>query len=374
MTTIDTPTDHPPPSTTQPDSVDVADAGSDTGPTSQRSSFFARHGLTNLDVLMMFVLVLITCAYTPLFFTWFWAPRAIMLFVVLPAGMVATGILARRRDRAARWALALIAWATLSAALSGGFFASFRGFVGQDTTVLFWAAALGLYSLGRLMSDPGREMLSKVVLVVLAVHALIGSLQMLLQIEGGNIALVGGRAIGLTPNAVYFGGFMAMGVALCLHRVATGSARVGLWSGGAALFAVALSFSGSRVAFGSVVIVSAILLIRHWGRALPLAVVGVVGGILVGSVITRTLGSGRDTASRLSARSRVAGARSGFVRGMHSSTGRSSGGGSGVSERRSRVISPSNMSRRSTTTRSNGTHTIWSSGPRSRSACRVSCC
>lgn len=267
---------------------------------SGRTSFFARYGLTNLDVLVMSVVVLITCAYTPFFFTWFWAPRAIMMFVTLPAGLVATVHLARQRDRAARWGLALIAWATLSAAVSGGFFAAFQGFVGQDTTVLFWAAALGVYSLGRMMSTPGRDLLTRVVLVVLGLHAVVGAMQMVFQIEGGDLALDGDRSIGLTPNAVYFGGFMAMGVALCLHRVATGTIRPALWSVGAACFGVALSFSGSRVAFGSIVLVAGLLLVRAPSRRLGFATGGVLIGVTLGSLIARIAGSGRDAASRLS--------------------------------------------------------------------------
>jgi hypothetical protein len=307
MTATDTTIGHP------PDSGEDGHAGIDRAnrqriddlildadDSSVRSSLFARHGLGSLDVLLILVIVLITCAYTPFFYTWSWAPRAIMLCVTLPAGLVATVSLARGMDRSARWGLGLVAWATVSAALSGGFFAAFKGFIGQDTTVLFWVATLGLYSMGRLMSHAGREMLQRVVVAVLAIHAVVGSLQMVLQIDGGNLGLLYGRSIGLTPNPVYFGGFMATGVVMCLHRVATTSRRMRLWGGGSALFGVALSFSGSRVALGSVVIVGAVLIARHRNRSVGLASVGVAAGVLVGTVITRVVGAGNDATSRLS--------------------------------------------------------------------------
>lgn len=276
------------------------DRSSADGAHRTRSSLFERHGLTTLDVLVMFTVVLLTCAYTPFLFTWFWAPRAILMFVALPAGLVATALLARRRDTAALWGVALIAWATLSAALSGGFFASFRGFVGQDTTVLFWAAALGLYSLGRLMSANGRAMFVRVSLCILAVHASMGALQMLARIEDGNLGLLYGRSIGLTPNPVFFGGFMAMAVALCLHRSAVDPERVARWSIGAGLFAVALSFSGSRVALAAVVVVSALVLAQYRQRSVVIATIGTAAGIGIGTMISRLVGTGLDATSRLS--------------------------------------------------------------------------
>jgi O-antigen ligase len=273
---------------------------SDT-PNPGRTSFFARHGLTNLDVLVMFVVVLITCAYTPFFFTWFWAPRAILLVGLLPVGLVAVGDLVRRRDPVAIAASAVLVWATVSAITSGGFLAAFRGFIGQDVSVVFWAAAFGLYALARRLSGSGKRIFPTLLLWVFGLHALVGLLQMLFQVQDGNLGLLYGRSIGLTVNPVFFGGYMAMASVLSFERADradTGElprSAVAL----AGCFGLALSLSGSRAALAAVVLVAAFLLATRHSRRIAVAAAVWVGGFLAGSLLARAIGADTDSASRL---------------------------------------------------------------------------
>lgn len=297
MTTLDDSVARPIESADHP-SVAARDVPAD--PPNERS-LLTRHGISQLDVLVMFAIVLITCAYTPFFFTWFWAPRAIVLLGLLPVGLVALASLVRRRDAVAIATSAVLAWATISAVFSGGFLAAFRGFIGQDVSVMFWAASFGLYALGRRMSDAGRRVVPTLMLWIFGLHALVGVLQMLFQIEASNLGLLYGRSIGLTINPVYFGGYMAMASVLCFDQLdtAASSVRIRTTMGLALLFGVAVSFSGSRVALGAVVVVGCCLIIGRRSRRSALGACLWGLGVAVGSVAARVVGADRDSASRL---------------------------------------------------------------------------
>ena len=121
-------------------------------PTTVSKSTFARYGLTTLDVLLCFAVLIVMCAYTPFFHTWFWAPRmAVVLAAVLP-GMIALGLLVAKGDRAARTGAAFLSWALVAAALSDNWWLSFRGTIRQSTFVLSYMAGFGLWALAQSMT------------------------------------------------------------------------------------------------------------------------------------------------------------------------------------------------------------------------------
>ena len=273
---------------------------SGSSPREARSAF-ARHGLSTLDVLMSFAVLAAMCAYTPFLYTWFWAPRmAIVLATVLP-GMIALGCLARGGDRAARLAVGFLAWTFVSAMFSDNAWLSLRGTIAQNTFVLSYAAALGLWALAHYMSKAGRRLMLGAVLVGVSLNGVVGAIQIFFQLDDRNLGLSGGRAVGLTPNPIELAALMLVGLFICLVLVSEGSlgshrlALLGLFGYGSVL-----SFTSTRIALIAFLVVSIGTLATRRNRNQLAGFGFALLGVVSGTVLSRLFGSVGDVLSRSS--------------------------------------------------------------------------
>ncbi len=256
-------------------------------------------GLNGADLAVLASLFFLPCAFLPIFQMSWWTPRMMVLLAVIPAGLVAVWRLARAGDIAARWACACVVICFVSALTANSFLASFKGYIGQDASVLAFLGAFALWALARFMSADGNRLVVPVLLSALGANLFIATLQVVARIENGPLALQAGRATGFTPNPVYLGALMAGATALCLHRLATVGDRRRVWAFGVFAFSIGVAFSGSRVALGAVVLVALFCFIRGDRVWAALGVLIAVAGSVVGSFVARTVVSGRDSVSRL---------------------------------------------------------------------------
>jgi O-antigen ligase len=219
-----------------------------------------------------------------------YTPRMVLLLLAVLPGVVALLRLARRRDPAGVAACVLAAWILLAALFSGAPRLALGGVFGRESSALIAIGVLGLWALGREMSQPARRLLVPVLLTALALSALVGFLQILMAIDTGAFARTDDRANGLTTNPVYFGSLMGGAAAFAAYRWRQ-RVRPELMLGLVGVFAFAVNLSGSRVALGAPMVVIAVIAARSgWTRGwqLPLAYlagtvvsvwfVGVAGG------------------------------------------------------------------------------------------------
>ncbi len=99
----------------------------------------------------------------------------LLLLAALP-GVVALVRLARRRDRAAVAACVLAVWILVAALFSGAPRLALGGVFGRESSALIAIGALGLWALGRELSEPGRRLLAPVLLSALAIECARGLL------------------------------------------------------------------------------------------------------------------------------------------------------------------------------------------------------
>ena len=134
----------------------------------------------------------------------------------LPLGVVLLVRLAWNRDRAALAAVAFVVWAFVAALASGAPWRSIVGQVdGNTESVVIFLGVFGFWALARRMSDRGRALVGPVLVGALALSALVGVLQIVLDIRTGSLAQVSGRAGGMEGNAVLFSATLCGAAAWC---------------------------------------------------------------------------------------------------------------------------------------------------------------
>ena len=261
-------------------------------------STFARLGLSSGDLLILAVAFFFCTAIGPFFVFPTYTPRMVLLLLALLPGIVALIRLARRGDRAALAACALALWIVVAALFSGAPRLALGGVFGRESSALIAIGALGLWALGRELSEPARQLLVPVLLTAFALSALVGFFQILLSIDTGVFARTADRASGLTTNPVYFGSLMGGAAALGAARWRQRQ-RPELMLGFVAVFAFAVNLSGSRVALGATVLVVAYITTRTgWkvGWQLPVAY---LAGTLVSVGFVAAFGDGQGATARV---------------------------------------------------------------------------
>jgi O-Antigen ligase len=246
---------------TEPDLLAETVVGDQVG---RGHSQFARWGLTSHDVLVLAAGALF-CAGTGPFEFGGWTLRMAALLAGLPLGVVLLVRLAWNRDKAALAAVAFVVWAFVAALASGAPWRSIVGQVdGNTESVVIFLGVFGFWALARRMSSRGRALVGPVLVGALALSALVGVLQIVLDIRTGPLAQVGGRAGGLEGNAVLFSATLCGAAAWCssvnISAASIRSRRVSLAC--LVFFALAIGLSGSRVSVASILLVSVVVCLR----------------------------------------------------------------------------------------------------------------
>jgi O-antigen ligase len=263
-------------------------------------SQLARWGLSAHDVLVLAAGFLFCAGAGPFEFGG-WTPRMAALLAGLPLGVVLLVRQAWRRDRAALAATAFLLWAFIGAMASGAPWRSIIGQVDGNThSVVIFCGVFGFWALARNMSDRGRALVGPVLVGSLGLSAMVGVLQIVLDISGGPLAYVGGRAGGLEGNAVMFATTLCGACAWCASTaISAGAARSRLAAlTGVAIFALAIGLSGSRISIIAIIVVSAAVC---W-RARDLRSLRVPGAAVVGLLasfgLQRVVQLGADSVQR----------------------------------------------------------------------------
>jgi O-antigen ligase len=237
--------------------------------------------LSPVDATVIVLAVLLVVCFLPalLFDSW-----TLRLALMLPLGVL--GVAHLVRSAAARHLpsillFAFVAWSFFSALLSGAVRSGLIGEAGRELSWITVTLAAGLWATGRTASERCRDALAPVLLAAIAVNALVGTLQVLLQVEVGSLALYFGRPVGFSVNPVYFGAISAAGASL-------GVALAGRswWRIAATLLAAhGVALSGSRVAVGATLISCVALVLLRRERRVALLSIGTVAAMVLGAYV-----------------------------------------------------------------------------------------
>jgi O-antigen ligase len=232
--------------------------------------------------------------FSPLVGVGSWTVRAAALIVVAALAPSLLGAMRTGPLRlAASAATALLAVASLSAALSPDPVAAITGRYAQGTGLVFVIGIAGAWALGAAAANRA-DRVSTALLAVAVVNGLIGVLQATGLVTIPGTGLVDGRAPGLLGNPVQLAALLTGGLAL-----AVGGARRRPAAAVAVAFsmAFALQATGSRYALVAAVVVVAAGVVRHrWALGAVLAA-AVVAGSAAGIVALSgtELGTGSAT-------------------------------------------------------------------------------
>jgi O-antigen ligase len=232
----------------------------------------------------------------------YWTPKAALLLVALVPGLVALTRLVAARERAAIAAAAFLGISALATVLSPSPLLSLVGLYIESSSLLFVAALLGSWALGRGLSAPAARVLGSVVIAAGVANAVMAWLQMSSSFAGGMFDKFDGRAPALLGNPVHATAFLVGAFALAVERLQSGDAlprgaRVG-YLAAAALFASGVQLSGGRTGLVLLALVGLRALLRiGWRTTAILAVVGAVGVLAASATFTSDTGAASRLAS-----------------------------------------------------------------------------
>ena len=268
-------------------------------PRSTRSQF-ARWNVTTHDVLVL-VAGAVFCVGTGPFEFSSWTPRMAALLAGLPLGTVILVRLAWHRDKAAVAALAFLAWGLIGALASAAPMRSFLGEVNGNTqSVVMFAGVFGFWAIARTLSERGRTLVGPVLVAALGVSALVGALQIVLDVRTGILGAVGGRAGGLEGNAVYFSTELCGALAWCASTALSSaqSRTRGINLVGVAFFGLAIGLSGSRVSIIAIIVVCAAVCWQARSLRSMTVPTAAALGLIVSVMMQRSIDAGADSVQR----------------------------------------------------------------------------
>lgn len=258
-------------------------------------SLAGRLGLTDADALIVVLGALYVVAFGPFFHSFLWTPRVILLLGALPFGLYELVRLVRNGDRPAIAGSLLIGWALFVGLLSDAPISSILIVNGRWDSVLWLAAALGMWALGRRLSPRGRSVLGMAFLGACGASGVVGVLQATFDITYEPLVAQGQRAAGFGVNPVYFGATMAGAAGYCVRAFVERSHRThARWAlAGVTLGLFLVTLSGSRIALASCVLLIVVgIAITRSARSL-LLIPAAACGMLVGTLLQRR-GSGSE--------------------------------------------------------------------------------
>lgn len=258
---------------------------------------FGVAGLSALDVFAALAGCFLVVVFAPGLLLESWTPRAAVLGATLPTGLVCLTAMVVRRDRAALAAAGFLCWALVVGLTSENQRVAVVGVVARDASWLFHAACFGLWAIGRRMTDVGRRLLGIALVGGTTVQSMVAVAQVALWVEGGAVALVGERAVGLTHNPVPFGTLVAASAVLLACAMFDAGPRpftVGLLG----LHSMAIALSGNRSALVALVAGLAFARWRGQPRRGVVVLLTIVTGLVVGSVAMRWRAPGASALER----------------------------------------------------------------------------
>lgn len=265
------------------------------------SSILLRLGLTPVDAAIIVVACLVVVAYLPPLFFEGWTLRMAIILAAGPIGLALLVRLARNGDRAAGLLGAALIWTVFVSLFSGAPRSALLGFAGRDLSALTVVGSAGFWALGRMSTERGRTVLIGAVVWATGLNALVGLMQVVMDVQRGPLALLYDRPTGVVANPVYFGALCAAG--LCT-AVAAWSASTWKWMlAPMIVLGVGTSLSGSRVAFLAAIVVIVAQVATHRSRERVVAAAISAASILSGVSTDRTVGAGRNAADRFAATS-----------------------------------------------------------------------
>ncbi len=218
-------------------------------------------------------------AYGPDLYAFSTTPRLLLVLPVGGAGLALLGSLAVRGDRAARWLVAYLAWALISALASDQPWTATLPGPDVDGGWIYLAAFAGCWAVGRRRSEVTRCAVTGALVlglgcnVVLAVaQAAAGEGTMLLDFRYG-------RSGGFFGNPVYFAGIMAGAVLLAVTSTVAAGRRWWWWLPVVLAFVATTNLSGSRVALVGALGLGALALRRAEPRRIAAVVIAIGLGL-----------------------------------------------------------------------------------------------
>lgn len=230
-----------------------------------------------------------------------WTPRMALVLLWLPLGLYALVMSARAGDLPARLLAVALGGIVISSLVSGNAWGSLIGIVGRDLSALMFAGCAALWAAARRLTTAGRSMLTDVVIWAAFASAVVGVIQVVVDVQTGTLALQSGRPAGLAVNPVFFGAICAAGLLMACVRLVDGTHRWGPLVIAVLGLSIGTSLSGSRVALAATVVLVVVLVAtRRTFEAVVVA--GLAGiGLCAGVVLDRVAGGGSNAAARLTA-------------------------------------------------------------------------
>lgn len=221
----------------------------------------------------------------------FFSPKAALLLVALVPGLVVLAGLCARRDRAAWCAAAFVSVAAVATVLADVPLMALLGSYSWGSGLIFAAVLAGTWALGRRLEPRSRHALVGVLVVAAVLNALLGWVQMVVDLGSNPLRPYEGRALGLLGNPVHLGAFCAAAAWLALDRWREHGRNAWVWTGAVGVLAGAVQLSGSRVALGSLVIAAVVQCLRCGARRGSMATAVLLAGIVLALLVPAPSGS-----------------------------------------------------------------------------------
>lgn len=259
--------------------------------------------LSGRDLFVLALAGLLPVVASPQVGAWFWTPKVALLLVAMGPGLVVLARYVLARDRAALAAVVFLAVAALATAVSPAPRLALLGLYDLGTGLLFVAACVAMWALGRTLSPRGRHVLVLVLVATTAANAVVAWFQTALPAPMEMLEPFQGRAAALLGNPVHVTALGIAALALVGYGLGTAgsvSARA-WWLTAGVLLGGMVQLAGGRAGLALGVLLVGWIAMRFGPRTAGLLVLAVVIGAIAAGVVAgtgATSASGRVASSR----------------------------------------------------------------------------